>query len=214
MGLRSVSCASALAAIVLSSAVALAEDAKKYPDWEGLWNRGSPVGTWDPTKPGGPRPAGAAHAGIPEGLRGQPRQGQGRHPVRHQGHLRAGRHAAADDDVRADGDRDQAEDHLHAGRIHEPDPPHLYRRTRLPEHEASDPAFVGYSIGKWLDTDNDGTYDTLEIETRNMRGPRLFEFRSAFRSPRTTRPSSRRSSISTSRTPTCCATRSPPSTTR
>jgi hypothetical protein len=38
-----------------------------------------------------------------------------------------------------------------------------------------DPAFVGYSIGKWLDTDNDGTYDTLEIETRHMRGPRLFD---------------------------------------
>jgi hypothetical protein len=38
-----------------------------------------------------------------------------------------------------------------------------------------DPAFVGYSVGKWLDTDNDGTYDTLEIETRHMRGPRLFD---------------------------------------
>jgi len=38
-----------------------------------------------------------------------------------------------------------------------------------------DTAFVGYSIGKWLDTDNDGTYDTLEIETRHMRGPRLFD---------------------------------------
>jgi hypothetical protein len=38
-----------------------------------------------------------------------------------------------------------------------------------------DPAFVGYSIGKWLDTDNDGTYDTLEVETRHMRGPRLYD---------------------------------------
>ena len=37
------------------------------------------------------------------------------------------------------------------------------------------PQFVGYSVGKWLDTDNDGTYDTLEVETRNMRGPRLME---------------------------------------
>ena len=53
MELRSVSCASALVAVILSSAVALADEAKKYPDWEGLWNRGSPVGTWDPTKPGG-----------------------------------------------------------------------------------------------------------------------------------------------------------------
>jgi hypothetical protein len=34
--------------------------------------------------------------------------------------------------------------------------------------------FTGYSIGKWLDTDSDGRYDTLEIETRHMRGPRVW----------------------------------------
>src|SRR5262249_51649518 len=38
-----------------------------------------------------------------------------------------------------------------------------------------DTQFVGYSVGQWSDTDNDGTYDTLEVETRNMRGPRLTE---------------------------------------
>ena len=36
-----------------------------------------------------------------------------------------------------------------------------------------DRSYAGYSIGKWLDTDNDGTYDTLEIETRDMTGLRL-----------------------------------------
>ncbi len=41
--------------------------------------------------------------------------------------------------------------------------------------QESDPQFNGYSIGKWIDTDGDGTYDTLEIETRDMRGPRLFD---------------------------------------
>jgi hypothetical protein len=35
--------------------------------------------------------------------------------------------------------------------------------------------FSGYSVGKWSDTDNDGTYDTLEVETRYMQGPRLFD---------------------------------------
>src|SRR5260370_8302418 len=39
----------------------------------------------------------------------------------------------------------------------------------------SDQQFTGYSIGTWLDTDGDGIYDTLEVETRNMRGPRLFD---------------------------------------
>src|ERR1700675_3481335 len=33
----------------------------------------------------------------------------------------------------------------------------------------------GYSIGKWLDTDNDGRFDTLEVETRNFKGPRIYE---------------------------------------
>ena len=37
------------------------------------------------------------------------------------------------------------------------------------------PSFAGYSIGKWLDTDGDGRYDTLEVETRNFKGPRVFE---------------------------------------
>jgi hypothetical protein len=35
--------------------------------------------------------------------------------------------------------------------------------------------FTGYSIGKWLDTDGDGRFDTLEIETRYLRGPRVWD---------------------------------------
>jgi hypothetical protein len=35
--------------------------------------------------------------------------------------------------------------------------------------------YPGYSIGKWLDTDGDGKFDTLEVETRNLRVPRLFD---------------------------------------
>jgi hypothetical protein len=36
-------------------------------------------------------------------------------------------------------------------------------------------AFAGYSIGRWIDTDGAGRYDVLEVETRNMKGPRDFE---------------------------------------
>ena len=39
----------------------------------------------------------------------------------------------------------------------------------------AEPAFTGYSIGKWLDTTGSGRYDTLQVETRNFRGPRAFE---------------------------------------
>jgi hypothetical protein len=37
------------------------------------------------------------------------------------------------------------------------------------------PSFDGYTIGKWLDTDGDGRFDTLEVETRHFKGPRAFE---------------------------------------
>jgi len=37
------------------------------------------------------------------------------------------------------------------------------------------PSFVGYSIGKWLDEDADGRYDTLVVETRGFKGPRTFD---------------------------------------
>ena len=37
-------------------------------------------------------------------------------------------------------------------------------------------AYSGYSIGKWLDTDGDGNYDTLEVETRGpFKGPRAYD---------------------------------------
>jgi len=38
-----------------------------------------------------------------------------------------------------------------------------------------EPTFLGYSIGKWVDTDGDGGYDVLEVETRHFKGPRAFD---------------------------------------
>jgi len=55
----------------------------------------------------------------------------------------------------------------------EPDPPHLYRRAPLAQGTGSQ--FVGYSIGQWIDTNNSGIYDTLEVETRSFKGPRLMD---------------------------------------
>jgi hypothetical protein len=37
------------------------------------------------------------------------------------------------------------------------------------------PLFLGYSIGKWLDEDGNGRYDTLEVETRGLKGPRVYD---------------------------------------
>ncbi len=41
--------------------------------------------------------------------------------------------------------------------------------------DEEEPSYAGYSIGTWLDTDGDGRYDTLEVETRNFKGPRNYE---------------------------------------
>ncbi|HEY7298822.1 MAG TPA: hypothetical protein VH684_13020 [Xanthobacteraceae bacterium] len=41
--------------------------------------------------------------------------------------------------------------------------------------EDAEPSFGGYSIGEWRDTDGDGRYDELRVETRNFRGPRVFD---------------------------------------
>ncbi len=64
------------------------------------------------------------------------------------------------------------------------------------------PTFAGYSIGKWLDEDGDGRYDTLVVETRGFKGPRTFDGTPASRCTRTIRPSSRSASISTRPIPT------------
>jgi hypothetical protein len=42
-----------------------------------------------------------------------------------------------------------------------------------PAHE--EPTFAGYSIGRWVDEDGDGRYDVLEVETRNFKGPRVYD---------------------------------------
>jgi hypothetical protein len=39
----------------------------------------------------------------------------------------------------------------------------------------TEPAFTGYSIGRWIDTTGTGRYDTLEVETRNFNGPRVYD---------------------------------------
>ena len=38
-----------------------------------------------------------------------------------------------------------------------------------------EPTYTGYSVGKWLDTDGDGNFDTLEVETRLLKGPRVYD---------------------------------------
>jgi hypothetical protein len=53
---------------------------------------------------------------------------------------------------------------------------HIYTDGRdYPANMALEPRFLGYSIGKWIDTDGDGRYDTLVVETRGLKGPRVYD---------------------------------------
>jgi hypothetical protein len=38
-----------------------------------------------------------------------------------------------------------------------------------------EPTYLGYSIGTWIDSDGDGRYDVLEVETRGFQGPRTYD---------------------------------------
>jgi hypothetical protein len=175
MRFRGYSCADALVAVLISSAVASAEEAKKYPDWDGLWNRGSPVGTWDPTKPGGlgqqapltPEYQAVLEANLAKGKAGIQFDIKGTcGPV---GMPRVMMMYEPMEIVIKPKVTYMLIESMSPIR-------RIYTDGRaFPNPEESDPSFVGFSVGKWLDTDNDGTYDTLEIETRNMRGPRLFD---------------------------------------
>jgi len=41
--------------------------------------------------------------------------------------------------------------------------------------ENIEPSFLGYSIGKWVDEDREGRFNTLEVETRGFKGPRVYD---------------------------------------
>src|SRR5271155_2366235 len=45
----------------------------------------------------------------------------------------------------------------------------------FPADMYEDPQFAGYSIGKWVDEDGDGRYDTLVVETRGLKNPRTYD---------------------------------------
>jgi hypothetical protein len=53
---------------------------------------------------------------------------------------------------------------------------HIYTDGRgFPDNMAQEPEYLGYSIGKWRDIGGAGRNDTLEVETRGMKGPRVYD---------------------------------------
>jgi len=169
--IRAIALAGALAAVIVSAS---AQDASKYPDWSGQWRRaeGGP-NRYDPSKPPGRAqeiPLTAEYQAIYEaGLKDQDAGGQGNNLTYRciPGGMPRAMTAQQGIEFIVTPMTTYVWFNNGAGR-------RIYTDARAwPENE--EPAFVGYSIGKWIDTDGDGRYDTLEVETRNFKGPRTFD---------------------------------------
>lgn len=153
---------------------AAAFDQSKYPDWHGQWGRAERGEVkYDPSKPR--RAQGAPltpeyQAIFDANLRDQDNGGQGIDPTYTclaPGMPRIMNMYEPMEIVITPESTHILTQHIHDAR-------RIFTDGRdFPTDE--DPTFAGYSIGKWLDTDGDGRYDTLEVETRNIRNPRTYD---------------------------------------
>ena len=167
----------ALAAVLATAASgAQAFDEAKYPNWKGQWLRaGSGQGApWDPTKPWGPgqqAPLTPEYQAIFEAnLKDQAAGGHGNDVTSvclPNGMPRAmSAYEPLEILIMPDTTYILIEHIEHNRRI--------YTDGRDWPANA-EPTFTGYSIGKWIDEDGDGRYDVLEVETRNFKGPRVYD---------------------------------------
>jgi len=172
---RSTMCAVAFAAtLVMAGSGAVAFDETKYPDWSGQWMRPPGVGfQWDSTKPPGlaqQAPLTPEYQAVLEAsLADQAAGGQGGDNLvtcRTNGMPRMMSVAWPIEFV--------VLPNITYVNFHPFLPRRIYTDGREWPAEI-EPSFAGYSIGNWLDTDGDGRFDTLEVETRNFKGPRTFE---------------------------------------
>lgn len=160
-------------ALCMTIASAHAFDELKYPDWTGQWRLGPPA-KWDPTKPPGRRqqaPLTAEYQAIFEAnLADQAAGGQGTDPTYiciPDGMPRAMNVVFPMEIVILPRTTYIMIEYLSMLR-------RIYTDGRN-WPEGQEPSFMGYSIGKWVDEGGTGQYNLLEVETRNMKGPRSFD---------------------------------------
>jgi hypothetical protein len=160
-------------ALCMTIASAHAFDESKYPDWTGQWRLGPPV-KWDPTKPPGrgqQAPLTAEYQAIFEAnLADQAAGGQGTDPTYiciPDGMPRAMNVVFPMEIVILPRTTYIMIEYLSMLR-------RIYTDGRN-WPEGQEPSFMGYSIGKWVDEGGTGQYNLLEVETRNMKGPRSFD---------------------------------------
>ena len=177
-GSTAVSAAVALALLALASTAARAWDDSKYPDWSGGWGRVG-GGAFDASQG-----VGAAGAGT------------GEHPPltpEYQARWDAMKAAQARGEV----SNNPVERCLPPGMprtmividpmeiIITPKVTYMLISYMMEQRRIytdgrdfpknAEPSFSGYSIGKWEDSTGSGRYDTLDIETRLLKGPRSYD---------------------------------------
>jgi len=177
MASRSPFASAVAAAVVLGAAIsgAQAHDESKYPAFEGAWARDPGPPRYDPSRPdrrGQQPPLKPEYQAIFEAsLADQALGGQGNNHIHRCIPVGMPRQAASGFpiEILITG---KAVVILYESSFSSPRKIHTDGRA-WPKQVT--PTFAGYSIGQWLDTDGDGTYDTLEIETRHMKGPRAVD---------------------------------------
>jgi hypothetical protein len=170
-----------LAVVVLLGAMliaAAAQEKSKYPEWPGQWTRVGDGGPprYDPSKPIRKQDAPLKpeyYERFLASIKDQDEGGQGldmAYSCRPPGMPRMMSGVArmefliAPDVTRILFDRNDYA------------PRRIYTDGRnWPKIGLDDLTFPGYSIGKWVDTDGDGRYDELQVETRHVRGPRTWD---------------------------------------
>jgi hypothetical protein len=167
-------CVVVFAALVTVISNSAAFDETQYPDWSGQWTRPRGVGfQWDQSKPQGlgqQAPLTPEYQAILEAsLADQVAGGQGGDTFmtcRTNGMPRMMSAAFPLEFVILP--------HITYVNFEAFMPRRIYTDGRdFPK--GAEPGYMGYSIGKWLDTDRTGRFDTLEVETRNFKGPRTYE---------------------------------------
>ena len=146
----------------------------KYPDWAGQWRRPPGVNNqWDPTKPRGQEGAPLTpefQAIFEANLKDQDEGGQGTDPTYQC--IPDGMPRAMNVIFPMEIIITPATTYIHIEYLM------MFRRIytdgrKFPED--TDRSFMGYSIGNWVDTNGDGRYDELLVETRFLKSPRAFD---------------------------------------
>jgi hypothetical protein len=175
---RPSSLAAALMALCVAGIPARALDAPRFPDWSGQWKKPPnaserPGNPWDQTKPigrGQEAPLTPEYEAIFEAsLAKQENGAQGentRYTCSPAGMPRVMTVVGPIEFIVL-----PAITYIH---FENNMPRRIYTDGRDWPHN-EEPSLDGYSIGRWVDPDEDGRYRALAVETRNFKGPRQYE---------------------------------------